>query len=70
VQHITPEEAVAHIQDLLQAKRERVRQGPSWPGAAQQAHPGGEPSGHVPSSTPSPGGGPPISHNSGNRGKG
>jgi hypothetical protein len=24
---------VAHIQELLQAKRERVRQGPSWPGA-------------------------------------
>jgi hypothetical protein len=38
VKHISPEEAVAHIQALLEAKQERVRQGPSWPGAeaAQQ----------------------------------
>jgi hypothetical protein len=33
VEHISPAEAVAHIQELLQAKRERVRQGPGWPGA-------------------------------------
>jgi hypothetical protein len=29
--HISQEEAVAHIQALLDAKRERVRQGPTWP---------------------------------------
>ena len=39
VKHISPEEAVAHIQALLEAKQERVRQGPNWPGADQQAHP-------------------------------
>ncbi|HEY8682235.1 MAG TPA: hypothetical protein VIM06_03625 [Rhodanobacter sp.] len=33
IKHISPEEAVAHIQALLEAKQERVRQGPSWPGA-------------------------------------
>ena len=33
VKHISPEEAVAHIQALLEARQERVRQGPSWPGA-------------------------------------
>ncbi|WP_448103265.1 hypothetical protein [Luteibacter jiangsuensis] len=31
VQHITQEEAVAHIQALLDAKRERDRQPPNWP---------------------------------------
>ncbi|KLD73818.1 hypothetical protein Y886_35940 [Xanthomonas hyacinthi DSM 19077] len=31
VQHISQEEAVAHIQALLEAKRERDRQPPSWP---------------------------------------
>jgi hypothetical protein len=41
VKHISPEEAVAHIQALLDAKHERDRQGPQWPGAAQQAHPDG-----------------------------
>lgn len=30
---------MAHIQALLDAKQERVRQGPTWPGAEQQAHP-------------------------------
>ncbi|MEO8810546.1 MAG: hypothetical protein ABI386_09905 [Rhodanobacter sp.] len=34
VRHISPEEAVAHIQALLDAKHERVQQGPAWPGAA------------------------------------
>jgi hypothetical protein len=33
VKHISPEEAVAHIQALLDAKHERVQQGPTWPGA-------------------------------------
>jgi hypothetical protein len=33
IQHISPEEAVAHIQALLDAKHERVQRGPSWPGA-------------------------------------
>jgi len=33
IKHISPEQAVAHIQALLEAKQERVRQGPSWPGA-------------------------------------
>jgi hypothetical protein len=32
--HISPEEAVAHIQALLKAKQDRVKQGPTWPGAA------------------------------------
>jgi hypothetical protein len=31
--HISPEEAVAHIQALLKAKQDRVKQGPTWPGA-------------------------------------
>ncbi|WP_170211487.1 hypothetical protein [Fulvimonas soli] len=69
MKHISPEEAVAHIQDLLQAKRERVRQGPNWPGAAQQARPDNGSAGHVPSSTPSPGGNLPFGHNFGDRGK-
>ncbi len=33
IQHISPEEAVAHIQALLEAKQERVQQTPSWPDA-------------------------------------
>ena len=33
IRHISPEQAVAHIQALLEAKQERVRQGPTWPGA-------------------------------------
>ena len=40
VKHITPEEAVAHIQALLEVKHERVRQGPSWPDADPQSHGG------------------------------
>jgi hypothetical protein len=38
IQHISPEEAVAHIQALLEAKQDRVRQGPSWPGAEAAPH--------------------------------
>jgi hypothetical protein len=37
VQHITQEEAVAHIQALLDAKRERDRQPPGWPSGDQHA---------------------------------
>ncbi|NII54882.1 hypothetical protein [Luteibacter sp. SG786] len=37
VQHITQEEAVAHIQALLDAKRERDRQPPNWPTGEQHA---------------------------------
>jgi hypothetical protein len=33
VQHISQEDAVAKIQALLEAKHERVRQGPDWPDA-------------------------------------
>jgi len=33
IQHISQEDAVAKIQALLEAKQERVRQGPSWPDA-------------------------------------
>jgi hypothetical protein len=33
IKHISPEEAVAHIQALLEAKQDRVRQGPGWPDA-------------------------------------
>ncbi|HEY0198949.1 MAG TPA: hypothetical protein VGC19_10480 [Rhodanobacter sp.] len=33
IKHISPEEALAHIQALLEAKQERVRQGPTWPDA-------------------------------------
>jgi hypothetical protein len=48
VQHISQEEAVAHIQALLDAKRERDRQPPSWPtgdnGSGQpNVQPGDEP---------------------------
>jgi hypothetical protein len=39
IKHISPEEALAHIQALLEAKQERVRQGPSWPGAEAAQHP-------------------------------
>ncbi|MET0330862.1 MAG: hypothetical protein ABW154_05460, partial [Dyella sp.] len=43
VEHISPAEAVAHIRELLDAKRERVRQGPNWPGAqSPQAASGGD----------------------------
>jgi hypothetical protein len=51
IKHISPEEAVAHIQALLEAKQERVRQGPSWPGAeaAQQPTPDGADPHAVPS---------------------
>jgi hypothetical protein len=31
--HISPDQAVAHIQALLQAKQERIKRGPAWPGA-------------------------------------
>jgi hypothetical protein len=40
VKHISPEEAVAHIQALLEVKHERVRQGPTWPDADPQSHGG------------------------------
>jgi hypothetical protein len=33
IQHISQEDAVAKIQALLEAKQERVRQGPNWPDA-------------------------------------
>ncbi|TAM06699.1 MAG: hypothetical protein EPN71_00805 [Rhodanobacter sp.] len=33
VRHISPEEAVVHIQALLDAKHERDQRGPGWPGA-------------------------------------
>jgi hypothetical protein len=36
--HLSQEEAVAQIQALLEAKRERVQRGPDWPGADAQAH--------------------------------
>jgi len=38
IRHISPEEAVAHIQALLDAKHERDQRGPSWPGA-NPSHP-------------------------------
>jgi len=41
VHHISQEDAVAKIQALLEAKQERVRQGPSWPDANPQ-HPGSD----------------------------
>lgn len=31
--HISPEDAVAHIQALLRAKQERLKRGPAWPGS-------------------------------------
>jgi hypothetical protein len=33
IKHITPEEAVAHIQALLVSKQERAAQTPPWPDA-------------------------------------
>ena len=39
IHHISQEDAVAKIQALLEAKQERVRQGPSWPDA-NPAQPG------------------------------
>jgi len=44
---------VAHIQAVLEAKQERVRQGPSWPGAAQT--PNGSDDVHAANSTTSAG---------------
>jgi hypothetical protein len=41
VHHISQEDAVAKIQALLEAKQERVRQGPNWPDANPQ-HPNSE----------------------------
>jgi hypothetical protein len=38
---------VAHIQALLDAKHERDRQSPSWPGAEQSAHPTDAPPMHA-----------------------
>jgi hypothetical protein len=49
VAHISQEEAVAHIQALLDAKRERDRQPPGWPtsegaaGTTPSVQPGNEP---------------------------
>lgn len=47
MQHISQEEAVAHIQALLDAKRERDRQPPAWPtgdgGGQANVQPGDEP---------------------------
>ncbi|MET0936926.1 MAG: hypothetical protein ABWX83_13100 [Luteibacter sp.] len=48
MQHISQEEAVAHIQALLEAKRERDRQPPTWPtgdagNGTPTAQPGSEP---------------------------
>jgi hypothetical protein len=40
IEHISQEDAVAKIQALLEAKNERVRQGPTWPDA-NPAQPGG-----------------------------
>jgi hypothetical protein len=47
VEHISQEDAVAKIQALLDAKQERVRQGPHWPDAVP-AHPSGEVELHPP----------------------
>jgi hypothetical protein len=49
VPHISQEDAVAKIQALLDAKHERVRQGPGWP----DANPGQPASGSVLHSPPS-----------------
>ena len=38
MRHISPEEAVAHIQALLDAKHDRDQRGPDWPGA-NPSHP-------------------------------
>jgi len=43
VQHITQEEAVAHIQALLEAKKERDRQPPPWPAGDRNGNPGAQP---------------------------
>jgi hypothetical protein len=55
IRHISPEEAVAHIQALLEAKHERVRQGPSWPDA--NPAPYGANGGETYPSAPAAGGG-------------
>ncbi|MDF3983133.1 hypothetical protein P3W24_12590 [Luteibacter sp. PPL201] len=56
VQHISQEEAVAHIQALLDAKRERDRQPPNWPGSEPNGAPPSQPlqSGSAASTSPSP----------------
>ncbi|MBB6242177.1 hypothetical protein HDE79_001628 [Rhodanobacter sp. MP1X3] len=54
IHHISPAEAVEHIQALLEAKLERVRQGPSWPGAVAVQPATNTPDPHAP--TPGAGG--------------
>lgn len=75
MKHISPEEAVKHIQALLEAKHERVNEGPGWPGAEQQSHPSADP--HATQSVSSSHLGPTadaqpehtLSHQRGSRGK-
>ena len=52
VQHITQEEAVAHIQALLDAKRERDRQPPNWPTGEPGSNPASVQPGDEPNPTP------------------
>ena len=47
IQHISPEEAVAHIQALLEAKQERTRKAADRP-ADEQPRPHGESAVHTP----------------------
>jgi hypothetical protein len=51
---ITQEEAVANIQALLDAKRERVRQGPSWPSEGGAGGPAPASEAHEAPAVPSP----------------
>jgi hypothetical protein len=51
IEHISPQEAVEHIQALLDAKHERVRQGPTWPGAVTTQPAPNAPDPHAPAST-------------------
>ncbi|MBB5358457.1 hypothetical protein HDE76_001663 [Rhodanobacter sp. ANJX3] len=55
IHHISPAEAVEHIQALLEAKQERVRQGPTWPGAVTTQPSPDTPDPHAP--MPAAGGG-------------
>jgi hypothetical protein len=67
--HISPEEAVAHIQALLRAKQQRARRGPNWPGA--QAGPTAA-DGNAPHGGATEGHGPQrhLAHARGDQGKG
>jgi hypothetical protein len=56
IRHISPEEAVAHIQALLDAKQDRARQEPTYPGAGSAGLPAKTETAPLPSAAEGAGG--------------